>query len=123
MRQPFTPTLALSAALVSMAALAQPSTPPDAEQAVSSRGQLLYEAHCIQCHATQIHWRQSRAARDWPTLRVQVDNWQRRSGQQELASASLQASCKASWMPACLAFARLKVEGRNTSNSQAASAN
>lgn len=83
MRQPLTPCLALGAALVSIAALAQPSPPPDAQMpSGSSRGQLLYEAHCIQCHATQIHWRQSRAARDWPSLRVQVENWQRRSGQQ-----------------------------------------
>ncbi len=48
---------------------------------------------------------------------------QRRSGQQELASASLQASCKASWMPACLAAARLQVEERNSSKNLAAGAN
>ena len=56
-------------------ALAQPSDSP-------SRGQLLYEAHCVQCHTTQVHWRQARAARDWPGLRAQVQRWQSQIGEQ-----------------------------------------
>ena len=41
-----------------------------------SRGELLYTAHCISCHTTQMHWRDSRAARDWTTLKFQVRRWQ-----------------------------------------------
>lgn len=40
------------------------------------RGRLLYETHCIQCHTTQMHWREQRLARDWDTLRGQVVRWQ-----------------------------------------------
>jgi cytochrome c len=31
-----------------------------------SRGQLLYETHCIACHSTQVHWRDQHVVRDWP---------------------------------------------------------
>ena len=47
-----------------------------------SRGQLLYEAHCVQCHTTQVHWREARAARDWPGVRAQVQRWQSQIGEQ-----------------------------------------
>ena len=35
-----------------------------------TRGQLLYDAHCIACHGDQ------RIARDWDGLRQQVRRWQ-----------------------------------------------
>lgn len=41
-----------------------------------TRGQLLYETHCIACHTTQMHWRDQRLATDWPTLLAQVRRWQ-----------------------------------------------
>ena len=44
--------------------------------AVPSRGQLLYETHCIACHTTQMHWRDQKAAKDWPGLRRMVRRWQ-----------------------------------------------
>jgi len=47
-----------------------------AQPAASSRGQLLYGNHCIACHSTQVHWRDQRLARDWPSLRAQVQRWQ-----------------------------------------------
>lgn len=47
---------------------------------VPSQGRLLYDTHCIQCHTSQIHWRIKNSARDWPTLRAQVERWQRQGG-------------------------------------------
>lgn len=51
-----------------LAAAAAPATP--------SRGELLYSIHCIECHSTQVHWRELRLASDWPTLKAQVLRWQ-----------------------------------------------
>jgi mono/diheme cytochrome c family protein len=51
---------------------AQPARP----SAAPARGQLLYDAHCIECHNAQIHWRTAGAAYDWDSLRAQVDHWQ-----------------------------------------------
>ncbi|MGA0611111.1 cytochrome C [Caldimonas sp. KR1-144] len=44
--------------------------------AAQSRGELLYTTHCSACHSEQMHWRDARAARDWPTLEAQVRRWQ-----------------------------------------------
>jgi len=67
------------------AALLLPSSHPllaqEASVDVPSRGRLLYETHCIQCHTTQMHWRDARVARDWRTLRDQVEGWQARIGE------------------------------------------
>jgi mono/diheme cytochrome c family protein len=41
-----------------------------------SRGELLYNTHCIACHTTQMHWRNQRLAADWKTLTFQVRRWQ-----------------------------------------------
>ncbi len=41
-----------------------------------SRGELLYNTHCVACHRTQIHWRDKRQVVDWPSLRAQVHLWQ-----------------------------------------------
>jgi hypothetical protein len=48
----------------------------DAMAAENSRGELLYNTHCIACHTTQMHWRDQRLAVDWNTLTVQVRRWQ-----------------------------------------------
>ena len=58
--------LAALAAGISIA-LAQPAP---------ERGQLLYSNHCIECHNTQIHWRELKQVRDWDSLRAQVQRWQ-----------------------------------------------
>jgi predicted transglutaminase-like cysteine proteinase len=62
--------LVLAAWLASTAtsALAQPTAP--------SRGQTLYELHCIGCHSTQMHWREQRRATDWASLAALVRQWQ-----------------------------------------------
>jgi mono/diheme cytochrome c family protein len=62
----FRPIAALALALAGFAAGAQPL----------DRGAMLYQTHCIECHTAQMHWRERRLARDWPTLRMQVRRWQ-----------------------------------------------
>ncbi|WP_199236551.1 cytochrome C [Ramlibacter sp. WS9] len=67
--------LLVTALACSTAAQAQPATSP-------TRGELLYNNHCIECHTTQMHWRERRQARDWPSLRAQVERWQAAAGLQ-----------------------------------------
>jgi mono/diheme cytochrome c family protein len=57
--------------------LAQAQTPPP-----ESRGQLLYNNHCIACHTTQMHWREGKLAKDWDSLKAQVLKWQANAGLQ-----------------------------------------
>ncbi|MDO8771710.1 MAG: cytochrome C [Burkholderiaceae bacterium] len=45
----------------------------------ASRGELLYSTHCIGCHSTQIHWRNKRVAKNWVSLKAEVDQWQKTS--------------------------------------------
>ncbi len=45
-------------------------------QAAPSRGQLLYDTHCIACHDARLHWRDNKLASDWVTLRALVRQWQ-----------------------------------------------
>jgi mono/diheme cytochrome c family protein len=66
---------AMLAGLALSAYAAQPA-PGAVSPTASSRGELLYLTHCIECHNEQIHWRDRKAARDWRTLRAQVDRWQ-----------------------------------------------
>lgn len=47
---------------------------------VQSRGELLYSTHCISCHASQIYWRDKKAANDWASLKFQVRRWQGATG-------------------------------------------
>jgi len=58
-------------AATAVLAAAQPALQPP-----STRGQMLYATHCIECHTTQMHWRARQQARDWNTLRVEVQRWQ-----------------------------------------------
>jgi mono/diheme cytochrome c family protein len=44
------------------------------------RGEMLYQNHCIACHTTQVHWRDQRLAKDWPSLRAQIRRWERNTG-------------------------------------------
>jgi mono/diheme cytochrome c family protein len=67
--------LLLLSILAAFAATVQ--DPPGPKPAPASvRGQLLYDAHCVECHNTQVHWRSLRQARDWKTLLAQVNRWQ-----------------------------------------------
>jgi len=40
-----------------------------------SRGQLLYENHCMACHESVVHIRTQQQARSLPALRVKVLHW------------------------------------------------
>ena len=40
------------------------------------RGELLYSIHCLGCHTEKMHWRDARAATDWPGVVAQVRKWQ-----------------------------------------------
>jgi hypothetical protein len=50
---------------------------PARAQSSGDRGQLLYDAHCVQCHNAQVHWRDKRLVTDWGTLKYWVAHWQR----------------------------------------------
>jgi mono/diheme cytochrome c family protein len=64
-----------------IAAPAQAAPPPPVGTVVpASRGQALYDIHCIACHNTQVHWRDDRKATDWASLKAQVRRWQDRAG-------------------------------------------
>ena len=65
----------LYAVLLASLGLAQAQT-----QSPASRGQLLYSTHCIECHTVQMHWRTLRQARDWDSLKAQVQRWQNAIG-------------------------------------------
>jgi mono/diheme cytochrome c family protein len=56
-------------ALTGASAAAQPA-------ADVSRGQLLYDTHCLACHSEKLHWRDGRLVKDWPTLKDQVRRFQ-----------------------------------------------
>ena len=47
---------------------------------VVTRGELLYNTHCVTCHTTQMHWRNDRQAFDWDSLKFQVRRWQGNAG-------------------------------------------
>jgi mono/diheme cytochrome c family protein len=57
--------------LAAMAAIAQSVPGPGV-----SRGALLYSTHCIACHNMQMHWRDAKVVKDWPTLKAEVRRWQ-----------------------------------------------
>ncbi len=42
-----------------------------------AHGELLYQTHCIGCHSSQIHWRNKKTVKDWPTLKAEVNRWQK----------------------------------------------
>jgi mono/diheme cytochrome c family protein len=46
----------------------------------AARGELLYTTHCIECHTSQVHWRDKRLATNWASLQAQVVRWQANAG-------------------------------------------
>ncbi|MGZ5785275.1 MAG: cytochrome C [Ramlibacter sp.] len=63
--------LASVVATATLPAFGQPSPGPG-----PTRGQLLYDTHCIECHSVQIHWRDTHEAQDWDSLVKWVTHWQ-----------------------------------------------
>jgi len=41
-----------------------------------ARGEMLYSAHCRECHTAEVHWREKKRASDWSSLKAQVRRWQ-----------------------------------------------
>lgn len=64
--------------VLTLAGTVAPAQSPPAGGAVvpASRGQALYNTHCIACHTTQVHWRDARLATDWDSLKREVRRWQ-----------------------------------------------
>lgn len=58
-------------ALAGFSTLAQVKPEP-----AETRGELLYNTHCVTCHTTQMHWRNERQAFNWDSLKFQVRRWQ-----------------------------------------------
>ena len=68
---------------IALTALAGASALSNAQSVPSeTRGQLLYNTHCISCHTTQMHWRNDKKAFDWDSLKGQVRRWQSNAGLQ-----------------------------------------
>lgn len=68
--------------LVAMSMLLLMSTSASAQAPDASRGQALYENHCVVCHTSQVHARVNRIAATRPEIRAIVEKWQ---SQQKLA--------------------------------------
>jgi mono/diheme cytochrome c family protein len=47
-----------------------------AQGGAESRGALLYQNHCHECHSTKVHWREGKLVTDWASLTFQVRRWQ-----------------------------------------------
>ena len=45
-----------------------------------ARGEMLYSAHCRECHTAEVHWREKKRASDWSSLKAQVRRWQNNIG-------------------------------------------
>lgn len=56
---------------------------PPAQVALDmQRGQLLYDAQCVSCHTTEMHWRDKSIVSSWSDVLAQVSRWQDNIGQQ-----------------------------------------
>jgi mono/diheme cytochrome c family protein len=73
---PLRPTAALLATLLCMPLATQAQGQPQPLSQAQSRGELLYSTYCAECHSSQMHWREKKTVRDWPSLRAQVAFWQ-----------------------------------------------
>lgn len=74
-----TPRPSLTGSIVLAASLAAASligASADAPAADVERGRLLYETHCIFCHDTRVHKRDSKIATNYDEIRAQVLRWQ-----------------------------------------------
>ncbi len=70
MRTPsFLASAATAAAVLAIASLA-PAQPP-----APTRGELLYQTHCVACHDKQVHWRERKIVGDWASLAAEVRRW------------------------------------------------
>ncbi|MEO8508380.1 MAG: cytochrome C [Betaproteobacteria bacterium] len=75
MEQPDKHTMNRICLLAMLLLLAVPTPALAQAPAAASRGALLYDTHCVACHDKQVHWRDSRLATDWTSLKVEVRRW------------------------------------------------
>ena len=73
------PSLPLGLLLMTVAAGALAQSPASAGSDETT-GRILYDAQCNGCHLKEMHWRDRKVARDWPSLVQEVRRWQRNSG-------------------------------------------
>ena len=66
----------LVALAIWLAAASWSATSGNALGADAERGRLLYEIHCIECHDTRVHKRDSKIATNYDEIRAQVLRWQ-----------------------------------------------
>ena len=66
----------LVAPAIWLAAASWSATSGNALGADAERGRLLYETHCIECHDTRVHKRDSKIATNYDEIRAQVLRWQ-----------------------------------------------
>jgi mono/diheme cytochrome c family protein len=78
MKGAFIIRLRVGFAALALGSLAACASSPAAAQAESAatRGELLYATQCVECHNSQVHWRDRRLATDWDSLAAQVRRWQ-----------------------------------------------
>ena len=67
--------------LLALAGGAAESQAPAVRAPTVTRGQILYDTHCIACHNTQVHWRDKKLVVDWASLKGEVRRWQATAGQ------------------------------------------
>lgn len=73
MRRLFPRSIAAASVLLAASiAVAQPAAP--------SRGELLYQTHCVACHDKQVHWRARKIVADWGGLAAEVRRWEANLG-------------------------------------------
>ena len=65
---------AVAALLIAGSASAQSPAP------TPTRGELLYQTHCVACHDKQVHWRARKIVADWPGLAGEVRRWEANLG-------------------------------------------
>ena len=64
--------------LMVLASFAGPALAQIKKDAV--RGDTFVFDTCIGCHNAQLHWRDKKAAKDWDSLKAEVERWQKTSG-------------------------------------------
>ena len=51
-----------------------------AQAPVPTRGELLYQTHCVACHDKQVHWRARKIVGNWADLAAEVRRWETNLG-------------------------------------------
>jgi mono/diheme cytochrome c family protein len=63
--------------LISLGSVAHAETQPTPD---ATRGELLYQTHCIACHGDEVHWRDKKLVTDRKSLQSEIRRWMEVSG-------------------------------------------